>query len=157
MELFPVQPDLSLKITPPNTKSTSSNWNKRTKEEEMDLGFWKRALESKTLKTDLSLSNPRVFSSSSSNTNTLNPNHFHNNTANTIQQNHFFHHQDLPIRGIPLYQNPPFSFPPSSSTPFLNSRFPPKRNIRAPRMRWTTALHARFVHVVQLLGGHESK
>ncbi|KAJ3708883.1 hypothetical protein LUZ61_012588 [Rhynchospora tenuis] len=30
-----------------------------------------------------------------------------------------------------------------------------KRSIRAPRMRWTTALHARFVHVVQLLGGHE--
>lgn len=32
-----------------------------------------------------------------------------------------------------------------------------KRSIRAPRMRWTTALHARFVHAVQLLGGHESK
>ncbi|XP_017408097.1 probable transcription factor KAN2 isoform X2 [Vigna angularis] len=178
MELFPVQPDLSLKINPPNTKPTSSNWNKRSTEDEMDLGFWKRALESKTVKTDLSLSNPRAFSSSSSscssNTNTPNPNpilihhHFQNNTANTnkhnpIQQNHFFHHQDLgflrPIRGIPLYQNPPFSFPPTSSTPFLNpaflSRFPPKRNIRAPRMRWTTALHARFVHVVQLLGGHE--
>ncbi|XP_078180206.1 putative transcription factor KAN4 [Carex rostrata] len=30
-----------------------------------------------------------------------------------------------------------------------------KRSIRAPRMRWTTALHARFVHAVQLLGGHE--
>lgn len=32
----------------------------------------------------------------------------------------------------------------------------PKRNIRAPRMRWTTTLHAHFVHAVQLLGGHES-
>lgn len=32
-----------------------------------------------------------------------------------------------------------------------------KRNIRAPRMRWTTTLHAHFVHAVQLLGGHESK
>ncbi|KAL4272915.1 hypothetical protein GQ457_13G020010 [Hibiscus cannabinus] len=30
-----------------------------------------------------------------------------------------------------------------------------KRNIRAPRMRWTTTLHAHFVHAVQLLGGHE--
>lgn len=29
--------------------------------------------------------------------------------------------------------------------------------IRAPRMRWTTTLHAHFVHAVQLLGGHESK
>nr|CAB3466353.1 unnamed protein product [Digitaria exilis] len=26
---------------------------------------------------------------------------------------------------------------------------------RAPRMRWTTALHAHFVHAVELLGGHE--
>lgn len=32
-----------------------------------------------------------------------------------------------------------------------------KRNIRAPRMRWTTTLHAHFVHAVELLGGHESK
>ncbi|KAI4336930.1 hypothetical protein L6164_015400 [Bauhinia variegata] len=30
-----------------------------------------------------------------------------------------------------------------------------KRSIRAPRMRWTTTLHAHFVHAVQLLGGHE--
>jgi hypothetical protein len=31
-----------------------------------------------------------------------------------------------------------------------------KRNVRAPRMRWTTTLHAHFVHAVELLGGHES-
>lgn len=31
-----------------------------------------------------------------------------------------------------------------------------KRSIRAPRMRWTSTLHAHFVHAVQLLGGHES-
>ncbi|KAG7029359.1 putative transcription factor KAN4, partial [Cucurbita argyrosperma subsp. argyrosperma] len=30
-----------------------------------------------------------------------------------------------------------------------------KRRIRAPRMRWTTTLHAHFVHAVQLLGGHD--
>ncbi|QCE16571.1 two-component response regulator ARR-B family [Vigna unguiculata] len=30
-----------------------------------------------------------------------------------------------------------------------------RRSSRAPRMRWTTTLHAHFVHVVQLLGGHE--
>ncbi|KAK8478874.1 hypothetical protein V6N13_097241 [Hibiscus sabdariffa] len=30
-----------------------------------------------------------------------------------------------------------------------------KRNTRAPRMRWTSSLHARFVHAVELLGGHE--
>nr|QSD99631.1 MYB family transcription factor [Melilotus albus] len=30
-----------------------------------------------------------------------------------------------------------------------------KRNMRAPRMRWTSSLHNRFVHAVDLLGGHE--
>lgn len=42
----------------------------------------------------------------------------------------------------------------------MRSRFTPKsyhskRNMRAPRMRWTSSLHARFVHAVELLGGHE--
>ncbi|XP_055810936.1 transcription repressor KAN1-like isoform X2 [Solanum dulcamara] len=41
----------------------------------------------------------------------------------------------------------------------MRSRFLPKfsskRSMRAPRMRWTTSLHARFVHAVELLGGHE--
>ncbi|RWV78026.1 hypothetical protein GW17_00061071 [Ensete ventricosum] len=88
-----------------------------------------------------------------------------------------------PIRGIPVYQHTP-SFPllplhqkqqqqqpcDSSSTSnfspfaatqglsrsrFLPTRFPGKRSMRAPRMRWTTTLHARFVHAVELLGGHE--
>ncbi|KAL4347332.1 hypothetical protein GQ457_17G026720 [Hibiscus cannabinus] len=39
------------------------------------------------------------------------------------------------------------------------SRFMPrlqsKKTMRAPRMRWTSSLHARFVHAVELLGGHE--
>ncbi|KAK8945400.1 putative transcription factor KAN2 [Platanthera guangdongensis] len=81
--------------------------------------------------------------------------------------------QDLaflrPIRGIPVYHpSPSFPFPPtphhlhhlhlcdSSRSPsrFL-PRFPAKRSMRAPRMRWTSTLHARFVHAVELLGGHE--
>lgn len=44
---------------------------------------------------------------------------------------------------------------------FVRSRMLPrlqtKRNMRAPRMRWTSSLHARFVHAVELLGGHESE
>ncbi|KAG0470013.1 hypothetical protein HPP92_016105 [Vanilla planifolia] len=35
------------------------------------------------------------------------------------------------------------------------AKFPAKRSARAPRMRWTTTLHARFVHAVELLGGHD--
>ncbi|WOL20139.1 hypothetical protein Cni_G28941 [Canna indica] len=34
-------------------------------------------------------------------------------------------------------------------------RVPFRRSIRAPRMRWTSSLHARFVHAVEMLGGHE--
>ncbi|KAL3630397.1 hypothetical protein CASFOL_023381 [Castilleja foliolosa] len=41
----------------------------------------------------------------------------------------------------------------------MRSRFlpkmPVKRSMRAPRMRWTSTLHSRFVHAVELLGGHE--
>ncbi|OIW14144.1 hypothetical protein TanjilG_21284 [Lupinus angustifolius] len=46
-----------------------------------------------------------------------------------------------------------------SSAGLMRSRFlpkfPTKRSMRAPRMRWTSTLHARFVHAVELLGGHE--
>ncbi|XP_010055266.2 probable transcription factor KAN2 [Eucalyptus grandis] len=70
MELFPAQPDLSLQISPPNAKSAS--W-RRTAEEDVNLGFWKRALDSRShhslpssmaakndARFDLSLSNPRA-------------------------------------------------------------------------------------------------
>ncbi|KAF8772856.1 hypothetical protein HU200_005244 [Digitaria exilis] len=41
-----------------------------------------------------------------------------------------------------------------------SARYMPKfpasrRGMLAPRMRWTSSLHARFVHAVELLGGHE--
>ncbi|XP_022731848.1 probable transcription factor KAN2 [Durio zibethinus] len=221
MELFPAQPDLSLQISPPNSKPTST-W--RRTEEDMDLGFWKRALDSRNSMSsmakpdncfELSLSNPKVSESNS--------NHFHflqNGGANCngnlfhgYHQTPFSHHhnqlqhpvlyqqpqqqqglgQELgflkPIRGIPVYQNPPpptpfpfaqqpldsslasspsslasnntinTSFSPFQSQGFMRSRFmsrfPAKRSMRAPRMRWTTTLHGRFVHAVELLGGHE--
>ncbi|XP_044466145.1 probable transcription factor KAN2 isoform X2 [Mangifera indica] len=234
MELFPAQPDLSLQISPPNAKSAST-WRRSTTEEEIDLGFWKRTLDSRNSMSsmakpdscfELSLSNPRISESNSNqfhilqNNNNCNGNlfhSFHQNHYPTLHQNqlhnpvlyhhHHLHHrqhhqqqqqqglsQELgflrPIRGIPVYQNhpaasPPFPFPqqpldsslatsPSSlathntNTSSLSSfqsqglmrsrfmpRFPAKRSMRAPRMRWTTTLHARFVHAVELLGGHD--
>jgi len=218
MELFPAQPDLSLQISPPNAKPTST-WRRST-EEDMDLGFWKRALDSRNsissmAKQDscvaLSLSNPKTSSDNSNSSNLIH--HFQNASTNAttnpfqpFHHNHYFHqplfqpqHQSLsqdlgflrPIRGIPVYQNPPpipftqhhhhhhhlplepstttpssiISTTNTSSTPFHSqalmrsrflSRFPAKRSMRAPRMRWTSTLHARFVHAVELLGGHES-
>lgn len=198
MELFPAQPDLSLQISPPNTKP-SSNWIGN--ENEMNLSFWKRALDSRnpvssmdTPSFDLSLSKPAKDNSFSS--------HLHHHgqllhgtggsTAHFLHTIHQNHHQGpnpnifqqglsqelnflRPIRGIPVFQNPPQAFPfaPSShnnnthNNPCLQthclirsrflSRFPAKRSMRAPRMRWTTTLHSRFVHAVELLGGHESE
>ncbi|XP_008681251.1 probable transcription factor KAN2 isoform X1 [Zea mays] len=79
-----------------------------------------------------------------------------------------------PIRGIPVYstsQQPlPFlqshphyccdaiagaGHPRSPKAALRLAGAPAKRGARAPRMRWTTSLHARFVHAVELLGGHE--
>ncbi|XP_017696288.3 probable transcription factor KAN2 [Phoenix dactylifera] len=192
MELFPSQPDLSLHISPPNSNPTPS-WSKA--DENMDLGFWQRAIDSTTTnhhsittlsmakaeKTafELSLAHPSVTDSTTMSNNLLQlpPPHHHPLV-------HEGYHQVLgltrPIRGIPVYQHQPNSFPlvprlqqqhlcDSSSTtsfaPFvlqgasrsryLPSRFPLKRSMRAPRMRWTTTLHARFIHAVELLGGHE--
>ncbi|XP_038895117.1 transcription repressor KAN1-like isoform X3 [Benincasa hispida] len=37
----------------------------------------------------------------------------------------------------------------------LMPRIQSRRNARAPRMRWTSSLHARFIRAVELLGGHD--
>ncbi|XP_012088451.1 transcription repressor KAN1 isoform X2 [Jatropha curcas] len=60
-----------------------------------------------------------------------------------------YHHNHHQYGGAEVYGNG-----------IIRSRFMPKlqnnkRNMRAPRMRWTSSLHARFVHAVELLGGHE--
>ncbi|MFS7888423.1 putative transcription factor MYB-HB-like family [Helianthus anomalus] len=215
MELFPAQPDLSLQISPPNTKPTSKTWRTSStptdqdQHHDLDLGnLWKHAINTQHGSTrshepsfGLALSNPGSTHSTPSDLT-----HFHNfisrntnmATSNIYPyQNHQNHHlginSDLgflrPIRGIPVYnyQNTPPNFPilshphqknqpllnsctnstTTSSTiyennmnnivrsRFLSMRFPSKRCMRAPRMRWTTTLHARFVHAVELLGGHE--
>ncbi|XP_073103018.1 probable transcription factor KAN2 isoform X2 [Elaeis guineensis] len=209
MELFPAQPDLSLQISPPNSNPTPS-WRKAN--ENLDLGFWRRAMDSNTTTTtnpftttsnlhsitnrsiaepdntafELSLAHPSAIDSTTMSNSTLlhHPHHHHHH----LHLHHHHHHplvhegyhQDLglmrPIRGIPVYQHQPNPFPLvpqlqqqslcdsstatnffpfASRSRFLSSRFPVKRSMRAPRMRWTTTLHARFVHAVELLGGHE--
>ncbi|KAL6848471.1 hypothetical protein ACP4OV_021765 [Aristida adscensionis] len=63
-----------------------------------------------------------------------------------------------PIRGVPIYHHhfQHLQPPPPPQVAMARSRYPPgRRSVRAPRMRWTTTLHARFVHAVDLLGGHE--
>ncbi|KAK7302064.1 hypothetical protein RJT34_12943 [Clitoria ternatea] len=64
------------------------------------------------------------------------------------------HHHSSPHYGVGL--GPSHH---EASSGLMRSRFlpklPTKRSMRAPRMRWTSTLHARFVHAVELLGGHE--
>ncbi|CAN8313938.1 unnamed protein product [Cochlearia groenlandica] len=245
MELFPAQPDLSLQISPPNTKPCQRrrSTTEQESQEELDLGFWTRALDSRTSSL-VSNSNSKTIinnhhhhhhhnnnhplqdlSLSNNSHQHLIPNCNNSNILSSLQfqqqqhiQGFLGHHHDLnthlrPIRGIPIYQNPPpphhhhhhhrpppcFPFDPSSllpsaptgvnnnnnnssfgtsnsglaTNPNYNNhqqqhhnhqnmnrarfmpRYPSKRSMRAPRMRWTTTLHARFVHAVELLGGHE--
>ncbi|XP_076956410.1 putative transcription factor KAN2 [Bidens hawaiensis] len=181
MELFQAQPDLSLQISPPNTKPTSKTWTTSTKtdhnqDQDLDLRhLWKKAMNSPEPFIGLTSPHPTQYS--------INPNLTHQNT-NLTNQNH---HLGLlrPIRGVPVYYNniiinpnnqhnrslvldssctvSPTNTSPSSlahvnnipQSRFLSARFSGKRNMRTPRMRWTTNLHARFVHAVELLGGHE--
>ncbi|XP_038970660.1 probable transcription factor KAN2 isoform X2 [Phoenix dactylifera] len=208
MELFQAQPDLSLQISPPNSTPTPS-WRKA--DENLDLGFWRRAMDSNATSTttrnlhsitnqstaepdkaasELSLAHPSATDSTTMSSSLLHHPHHHHHHLHFHHHHHHplvreGYHQDLglmrPIRGIPVYQHQPNSFPlvpqlqqqtlcDSSSTAanfthfapqgasrsrYLSSRFPVKRSMRAPRMRWTTTLHARFVHAVELLGGHE--
>ncbi|KAG8382528.1 hypothetical protein BUALT_Bualt05G0086800 [Buddleja alternifolia] len=191
MELFSAQPDLSLQISPPNTKPSSSNW--RRTEEETDLVFLRRghSYSSMAKKPDNYAfdSNPTRVSDPTC-INSHHHHHLHGGSApiflQSFRQNH---HEGLsqqldflkPIRGIPVYQNHqslPFtahrphldaSMPSPAANHHINtssavsynsqgltrSRFPSKRSLRAPRMRWTTTLHSRFLHAVELLGGHE--
>ncbi|XP_078433380.1 transcription repressor KAN1-like isoform X2 [Wolffia australiana] len=68
------------------------------------------------------------------------------------------HHHHLPG----LHQQSAQQFPlgnfdgcPAVQRAGFVSRLSAKRATRAPRMRWTSTLHARFVRAVELLGGHE--
>lgn len=172
MELFPAQPDLSLQISPPNPNTklptNSSSCSSKSSDDAMNnLGFnWSAYGNSKILHDSYSKNNNIIDLSLAKPTTTT-------TTASNYQHNLYNfrnnHHQDLsslrPIRGIPIYNHAPntsfpFTHPSASSnmamarSRFL-SRFPTKRSMRAPRMRWSTTLHARFVHAVELLGGHE--
>ncbi|XP_074558106.1 putative transcription factor KAN2 [Curcuma longa] len=155
MEFFSSRPDLSLQISPPN--ASTSGW--RNHDDTMELGFPRQPpLDS----TTTGASNLNVADTTVS------------DISNTSHQRHhqlYFHHPQqhvtremaAPLTGIPIYHHPP-----SSSLIGLaanqgqlrpryspSSRFVSRRTMRAPRMRWTSTLHARFVHAVELLGGHE--
>ncbi|XP_074564265.1 putative transcription factor KAN2 [Curcuma longa] len=194
MELFP---DLSLQISPPSTTSrASTRRNPKLGDENSELEFWRRPLDcSSTAIAATDKHDASMIAITSSNCNHLDL-HLHPSYSHSFHRRH--HHRQgggyneydnigdiisKPIRGIPIYHNPPpppFSLLPLRRRPSCDSSpsiaFPfaapqlgflprssparmlsaiPRRSVRAPRMRWTTTLHARFVHAVELLGGHE--
>ncbi|KAG6509124.1 hypothetical protein ZIOFF_034515 [Zingiber officinale] len=192
MELFP---DLSLQISPPNTASrASTRRNPKLGDESSELEFWRRPLDCSS--TAIATATDNHDATMSSNCNHLDL-HRHPYSSHPFHRHHHHHRQggrggyndsigdiiSKPIRGIPIYHNPPPPFsllplrrrpscdssPPSIAFPFAAPQLGflprssparmlsaiPRRSLRAPRMRWTTTLHARFVHAVELLGGHE--
>ncbi|KAI4377985.1 hypothetical protein MLD38_015532 [Melastoma candidum] len=66
------------------------------------------------------------------------------NSGGSVHSHHHHHHQQHLYHSHNMMRSR-----------FLSRPFPAKRSMRAPRMRWTTTLHTRFIHAVELLGGHE--
>ncbi|XP_009385747.2 probable transcription factor KAN2 [Musa acuminata AAA Group] len=165
MELFAAQPDLSLQISPPSATPSG----RRKHDENMELGFWRRALDSTSTTSYSMITTADADAEADADADPA---------ASGFS---FHHHQDQssmePIPGIPVYRHAPslalvapqrqhhhlcgcssstHSFTTFAASQGLSrSRFPAKRITRAPRMRWTTTLHDRFVRAVELLGGHE--
>ncbi|KAJ4967401.1 hypothetical protein NE237_019250 [Protea cynaroides] len=133
-------PDLSLQISPPSV-SESDGWMRRTI-------YGERSSTTDSGSSSSEISHEQVF---------LHP------------DKGYGHHQIEPTLSLGINkaasdpQNLPRNFhqlhhPQIYGREFKrNSRLinGGKRSIRAPRMRWTTTLHAHFVHAVVLLGGHE--
>ncbi|KAG5227352.1 transcription repressor KAN [Salix suchowensis] len=74
---------------------------------------------------------------------------FNGLSMDAFKSHHLHHHHNQ--YGVGSTEGSPHGLIRSRFLPKL----PTKRSMRAPRMRWTSTLHARFVHAVELLGGHE--
>uniref|UniRef100_A0A1J3GXV1 Putative transcription factor KAN3 n=1 Tax=Noccaea caerulescens TaxID=107243 RepID=A0A1J3GXV1_NOCCA len=179
MELFPSQPDLYLKIS--RRREEEENQEQEPEQEiERGLGFRRKASDDSDKKSSGNHIHTLQFTSKKEPIKFDNQEH-----KESLDQDLRSMLMMRPIRGTSLYQNqildhyyyspstPPFFFSEVNgqhANPNYSSnlhhrhrrqaqqqppRFTAKRGVRAPRMRWTTTLHAHFVHAVQLLGGHE--
>ncbi|KFK23376.1 hypothetical protein AALP_AAs60861U000200 [Arabis alpina] len=171
MELFPSQPDLYLKI---NTRREEQE--NQEQEVERRLGFRSKASDSVQLTSNKILGNNqehqethldrdlrsmlmmRPIRGIPLHQNQILDHYYYSSTTTTPP--YFFNEANGQHMSRRLITNPNYS----SNHPHHRNRrlaqpqpprFTAKRGVRAPRMRWTTTLHAHFVHAVQLLGGHE--
>jgi hypothetical protein len=145
-------PDLSLQISPPSVSDFE------TKELQSCDGFTRKPLfsnrsqttESGSSGSDLSHENgfhhpERTYNLGLSDQPTLSLGFEMADLSVQQPRNHPHHHHD--------HQPQIYGREFKRSARFISGV---KRSVRAPRMRWTTTLHAHFVHAVELLGGHES-
>ncbi|KAF8088340.1 hypothetical protein N665_0545s0008 [Sinapis alba] len=180
MELFPSQPDLYLKINRRREEEEEEEeGNKEQEEVQRRLLFGSKASDSDRKTSDHLIHTLQFTSNNESDKIDHNQEHLQESLDQDLRSNLMVR----PIRGIPLRQNQILDhyYNYYSPTPFFFSevngqhanpnysynlhhrhhrqaqpqRLTAKRGVRAPRMRWTTTLHAHFVHAVQLLGGHE--
>lgn len=138
---MPRNPDLSLQISPPST-SISTNASMRKTNCLLDqepVVVDSPTSSSSNASQNLTGNEPTL--SLTLNTSMPDPANSKSGMLD-LARNNFYSHQEQSPRMYKLKKS-------------SRSAHEGKRSIRAPRMRWTTALHARFVHAVQLLGGHE--
>lgn len=140
---IPRNPDLSLQISPPSTSiSTTASMRKAFLLDHHDSMADSPSSSSSNTSQNPTYNEPTL--SLTLNTSMPDPAQSKSSGMVDLARNNFYNHQDQRPRMYKLKKS-------------SRSGQGGKRSIRAPRMRWTTALHARFVHAVQLLGGHESK
>uniref|UniRef100_A0ACD5ZZG6 Uncharacterized protein n=1 Tax=Avena sativa TaxID=4498 RepID=A0ACD5ZZG6_AVESA len=183
MELFPSQPDLSLQIGLPATASSHGHDHRHAMAGRF-FGPPATSGVNPSMAPSLQLPFPMPhlpLPVPMPPNHAAAPGHpglyYHNHSSVPVPDGGMLRH----IRGVPLYPTP-FAPPPThghggaSPAPCYcepchvagawrrggggcGARlvgFPaPKRAARAPRMRWTSTLHSRFVHAVEILGGHE--
>ncbi|XP_047336721.1 probable transcription factor KAN4 [Impatiens glandulifera] len=137
-------PDLSLHISPPSPQ----HLNEINGGGGFDHGFLKPSTFSD--RSSMTESGSSVGSDSASH------DQYQNGISLFQPPEGYFGHFNIPIDPrLSLAPNPPRNFHHQSGFQFKRSSRVVRRSARAPRMRWTSTLHAHFVHAVQLLGGHE--
>ncbi|KAK7321720.1 hypothetical protein VNO77_32608 [Canavalia gladiata] len=152
-----LEPDLSLNISPPSISDSEAKEVGGFSNKVVYNDMCTSTSDSGSSESDLSHENNGLL---------LHNNHAHRDPTlrlgfgtmpSDLNPHHHHHHQV--VQGVPtrnfnhhLQQHHIYARDFKRSARVVNGV---KRSVRAPRMRWTTTLHAHFVHAVQLLGGHE--
>ncbi|KAG7012164.1 Transcription repressor KAN1, partial [Cucurbita argyrosperma subsp. argyrosperma] len=149
-------PDLSLQISPPKTDpSTSFDVRQQTQTPPVDteLSLSNNSVASVDILTDRfrPIRGIPIYSNglSSSSSTYLNQTQTTSSSSPSLNQFIVQNHQN-PLLGVSNFWGSN-----NNRSRLFMPRIQSRRNCRAPRMRWTSSLHARFIRAVELLGGHE--